>query len=583
MHVPEADEPCICGSLVTFDKCCQGETVFSLENEGGMHLETIGGTTLYRPSPTAENKFRLEISKAVRERFRPGVYQKYDEIQDILHFLVDWCGSKFDALIPFLASRDLLEFLLWQFDLTAGLDDKKRMGYLRREALQRWNSIGPTHERTLKYMAERITMLSPGELGNVPPTISSLDESFIYAEELVQNCILSDQTRILKDKTKIEIFDYGTFNYMDHQIEQQKFENFGLRVSIDAKRRSELFGGTSYESDFEKHALLLDAPLRAAIGVTFRQAIVMLTAIKNGCRAHPENDMAVKFIHLNDLLKNVSEAFGQEISTIRILVDGFSLRKEDLTKRAKKGEDLWNPKYEARAYRRALFVVPHHSGMHVIFTDRMFDEAFQILLGEVCFEEFPVEWKSPDVKNALSQIGIARGAWFEQVVATQMKAIGLNGVSSKKIFGKNRNSVKPPGELDFIGYSPADEALILFEAKMLQTGTEPKLWINQINSFIEDKFDKLGAIKQPCFLTKFKRKVGWLSENAASVIEALRSEGIEVRKAPTKVCFAFITYTPCPAAYFVKDVPCIALTEFLENYKANGSWPYKTGIQNFED
>lgn len=78
--------------------------------------------------------------------------------------------------------------------------------------------------------------------------------------------------------------------------------------------------------------------------------------------------------------------------------------------------------------------------------------------------------------------------------------------------------------------------------------------------------------------THLKNKVAWLSENSERVSNALRSEGVKITQTPNIILFGFLTYFPSPASYFMDDVPCIALTEFIDQYCQAKVWPYKAGV-----
>ena len=136
-----------------------------------------------------------------------------------------------------------------------------------------------------------------------------------------------------------------------------------------------------------------------------------------------------------------------------------------------------------------------------MFSDLMFEESFRVLRGEVCFEEFPDEWRSTSVNSALGVLGTERGAWFEREVDRQLEILGIRGVYSREAVGKGSMAISLPGEFDFIGYSGADNAVVFFEDKMLQSGTEPKLWKNEIAAFLQDKVKTNGKVSRKAYLT----------------------------------------------------------------------------------
>lgn len=153
-----------------------------------------------------------------------------------------------------------------------------------------------------------------------------------------------------------------------------------------------------------------------------------------------------------------------------------------------------------------------------------------------------------------------------------MTALDIQGFASRKTVGNGAITIKLDGEFDFIGWSAADKALILIETKMLQPGTEPGFWKNQVDQFI------LGKNGKESFIEKLDRKANWLAKNSTKVAASLRAENILMDEEPAKVLACFITYAPIAAAYFVENFPCVSLSEFVTAYKRSTTWPFHTGV-----
>lgn len=548
------------------------DLVLPITAGSGMHFEWIGGVKIYRPRPQSDSAIRRKAESSLREKFEPGIYNEVSQTQAILHRQVDFFGSRFDELITSLASRSFLEFVLWQYDQCGIVENRRKQGELSGEALRRWTNVNHLYPRALKYIAERITMIGPEEVADSrKPSIDEIDEVIICAEELVGYCITSDLTRLFPEKTQIVVQTKGQPTYCDHTVIDSGMEDFQSRIYKDTAIRDTLFDGVSYDLDHKAHAKYLDEPLFKTIGIRYSEALSILSKLRNGCTAAPGDPYQTKFVLLDGVVEKVAQIFDKPKDAVARLLSGFWLTKEALGARARVNEDLWKPANKSRAYRRALFVMPHSLGPHLAFSNQMFDEALVIMAGDVSFGSFPKEWLSPDVESALGKLVTIRGHWFEKQVQKNLQTIGIDGLIGKRSLGKGKYSIELPGEFDFIGWSQEDKALVLLEAKMMQAASEPGLWKNQCDSFTQIKDGEEN------FVQKLKRKSSWLANNAGLVSDALRAEGIATECDPNKILSGFITYAPIAASYFVQEFPCVALSEFMSDYNQIKTWPYSTG------
>ena len=536
-----------------------------------MLFHFIGGYEIYRPRPHIVNTIRPAMGKFLTEQYGPGLYTDEKAIQGILHRLVDFYGNYFDSLIPKLASRNFLEFILWQYDQCGRVNRLKRSGNLSGHALHTWNNVERNYGRTLKYIAERITMLAPNIVSEEKPSIDAVDQAYVCAEGLVTNCILSDQTRLHPRTTQLSIEEENGLIYIDHTLTDVRMSGFAERIFQDTGIRDTFFDGPNYELNSEEHSKLLDPVLRSSIGLTYKEALNILSRIRDGCTSHPDDPWGTKFVLIDGVVQKVAAMFNKPEDSIEKLLSGFWLTKETLLSRARPNEDLWKPSNHYRAYRRALFVMPHELGPHMAFSDNMFLEALTIMRGEVSYNAFPKEWRTPEVDNALGKLSTYRGHWFEKQVKMNMDSLGIFGFAGRTTLGRHATSIKLDGEFDFIGWSSADKALVLIETKMLQQATEPGLWKNQCDLFT------ITSPGKESYVDKLERKAIWLGKNAPAVVAALVAEGIAIHCEPEKVLSGFITYAPVAASYFVQNFPCVALSEFVSNYSQTKTWPYETG------
>lgn len=331
-----------------------------------------------------------------------------------------------------------------------------------------------------------------------------------------------------------------------------------------------MYGNVPYKLDVSAHARHLDAALQAHIGVSYLEAIEILQRLQIGVRPAVDKDSFPSIFVLQEaVMEKFAKAFNKPVESIMKMLAGFRLMKEDLIA---EGRAFWNPNFHYRAYRRGMFLWPHELGPHLAWSKYLYSEGLTTLLAEVCFGHFPKEWRSPSVDSKLGDIARENGQWFEMQVQKKLSEIGINGLASRTALGLGRYAMSiPAGELDFIGWCASTKSLVLLECKILQDGTEPRMWKNHFADF-------MGSKKEEGFIAKLARKAKWASENSELICEALRSEGIQIADHPVAIHSGFITYAPNAVSYFIDGFPCVSLPEFLADYKGDGTWPYDTGI-----
>lgn len=557
-------------------------SVFSVqsdqESQNKTHFEKFGPYKIYRPSPASDRAIRSKIEPLLKGSFAPGLYTTKQDVSAILFKQVEIFGDRFDSLIPELASIGLLEFLVWQYDLSGKVDDLLGKGKLTAQEAERWHALGPTFKRTLKYMAERITMLAPDSQTSETkmPSVKVLDEAFICAEELVDYCITADLSRIFPNHTTIKIGHEKDPKYIEHDIDHPNYPlsfraEFQLRIAKDANIRKKFYGDRYYFKDTKKITDYLDKPMQEALGFSFTEALQILRMLKENTRPAADNPMGTKFILQDRLIEGIADLLNKEPKVVSLMLSGVCLTKDKLLDRAKGDLDYWNPQFEERAYRKPFFTMPHELGPHLAFGDRMLDEAFVFLVHEIAFGKFPSEWSAPAVNIAVEELGNDRGKWFEGQVHHFLNQVGIQGFASRKTIGQGNKNIALPGEFDFIGWSAKDRGLVLIEDKMMLGTTEPKFWHSQLNTFL------VGTKKKEAYVSKLKKKAAWLKDNSTAVAAALESEGVQITENPTKVLTTFMLFTPFALEDLI-EFPCPTLPEFVESFTTTDYWPYKKGV-----
>jgi len=544
-----------------------------IDNQSGLNLEKFAGVQIYRPSYYSEVKSRTEAEANLRSKFRPGTYSDPATINSLLQHQFAHFSKKLGDLIPKAASRHFMEFILSQFDQASTIEDLNKQGGLNQAEAEKWDDIGPRFRRAVKYLAERVVQLQPDEAPEASEELLAelSDQIWIAAEEMVDLYILSDQTFMIFPKdTTVEIYPEGTTPFWELKL--HKTCNFSQDVNRDTANRS-IFVGPEISTpllNIDQHDQVIGSALKNAIGASYKEAISVLRMVVDGSQPAPDG-FPTLFVHFSNLVDIVSQHTQLLVKTVETILNGFTITK---AKMESEGREIWKPKQEYRAFRRAFFEMPHSSGTHIAFSKRMAMESWLQLTLNVVFNQFPVEWRNPSVDSGLAMLSNLAGTWFEKVVEENLGKIGFKGLRSiKKMIGEHQDKVYIPadvGEIDFLGYSENEKLMIIAECKMVQGSYEGKFFRDDMSDFVTSK---------KSYLSKFSRKVQWVIQNQGAVISALNSSGIYSTAVELgSIATAIITFFPNIAQYFIYEYPCVSLTNLMLDYREAGKWPYSVGI-----
>ena len=126
------------------------------------------------------------------------------------------------------------------------------------------------------------------------------------------------------------------------------------------------------------------------------------------------------------------------------------------------------------------------------------------------------------------------------------------------------------GEIDYLGYSPRESLLLIAECKASSIGSESRFFRNEVTQFVT---------RRNSHASRFRRKIKWVRENWEAVCRALESEH-DLQKlassvSPRAYAAVMITRRPTIAAHFIRDFPCVSLTELRTAQNEKGRWPYE--------
>ena len=132
-------------------------------------------------------------------------------------------------------------------------------------------------------------------------------------------------------------------------------------------------------------------------------------------------------------------------------------------------------------------------------------ECLLCLVDGTVFQRLPSEWRKPKTRKSLADLQTQAGEWFEKQVGRNMSDVGAIGrISLKKGIGLDADRLEIPsdvGDIDYLGYFPNQQLLVVLEDKMVDCGTlEPRYLRDDISSFVTGR--------KP-YADQLRRKVKW--------------------------------------------------------------------------
>ncbi len=494
-------------------------------------------------------------------KYRVGNYRDPEVTNAIIQHQFSFFSTQLTSLIPKIATRDALEFVLNQYEQAThilhgqGISDpvKKR----------HWLNTEGNFRRAMKYLAELISMQAPKVVLKISrrDAVRAMDQALLCAEMMVDMAEMSHRVHgVFPQDSFVTIHPPG--ETVDWEVHVDgRFSGYDVelmsRLERDRNHRHAFIEGHQFDIETEKHALVLNPVFEACYGWSYVRFIAGIGRIIENCHPAP-NAFPTLFIDRAKLIAQFTSN-GEPQAAVERMLAGFTVYPERMEE---EGRVVWNPKQENRAYRRGFFEFPHETGMHLAFSREMARESLIHLVNGVCYKRLPTDWHHPDIDKALEVLSRQSGLWFEDVVAKNLFKLGIAGGRAKGRVGHSANAVQIPeqvGEIDFIGYSQTDRLLVIAEAKMVYSGIEAKFWRDDVSTFVGRK----GS-----YAEKFRRKIEWVKSQRAAIAAAL---GI-----PTdpRIAPVMVTLYPCIAKSFIDDFPCVSLTELMLDYGQIKAWPY---------
>lgn len=542
-----------------------------------LNHKTLGGVELCRPNNVARMKIRYEAENHLRQQFEIGTYHDPKQINTILQHQILFLETKLERALQGLASYGFLEFILFQYDQAALVERSFKSGSLSGSDRDYWQEEGKIIRRSLKFIAERCVSLNPPESATCKEEeyVDRFDTICTCAEVLVNLSVLSDQTYYLFPKNSIlKILPEGEQFYYSLDLDtpgllEESTAEYDSRVRRDRQRRNKVMKETQFDLNIEEQAKYLDPGFQDLCGLSLREVVDVLVMVLEMSKPHPDR-FPICCIPLSAIYEGLRVNCGISKSAAETILSGFLLTPENLQMEAR---HFWNPKNRYRAYRRGIFQITRSDEKHLIWSDAMYKECFMVYRSGFAFGILPDEWiYSKRLVSAAGDLSVARGKWFEGKVLRILKKLGFLTISNRDSFGFPPNNIScPHGEIDILAYKPSDRLLFFGECKMVLSGSEPKLFKDELKDFVGDNNS---------FSEKHKKKVDWAKDNLDELLKALSSTGeIKADIQPKSLVSGIVTFYPSYASRFIDEFPCVSLTEFYYDLRnSRGRWPYKSGI-----
>jgi hypothetical protein len=543
----------------------------------GFNFEYFGETEIYRPNFVSELSVRQEAEEHLRSSFGTGIYTARDDINSILQHQFNFYDLKMKQLLPQIASRYFMQFVLEQYDAASTVFWNVEKGVVSAlDERQRWRDIGPDFRRAAKYLAECITMLVPTEepKAEQDKLVELIDRCWIFAELMVHHSVLSSQTYALfPNDTTLEIRPVGEHDWFILRLNDwSRFEAFDRRIKQDTSLRKNVLDETTLIYNRQRVTDVLDNHFKNSLGFSALQALQFGLHL-NANVEQPDSD--IPFFPESECLNMITGTVGCSESQARCLLDGLVLRRE---KMIEEGRVVWKPKQEYRAYTRPFFEFQHPDGTHFIWSKKMAEECLMMLYTRFVQKHVPPEWSVGTVPNALEEYSAQITKQFELTTIECLDQLGIKSDTFKSSIGQGGSQLQIPesiGEIDVLGYRKAEGLLVVGECKLVKSAVEPATFRDDVSKFTDGN---------NCYVSQLNRKTEWVRHNAKSVATALQSlkkfpKSIEVKK----IAPVLITFYPTFASLLFDDVPCVSLAEFNAEVKGSGQWPYQPTYAFSED
>lgn len=535
-----------------------------------------GADRFVRPRAEIQTDVAEGARAFVLAKFPPGRLTKKEDISLILNAFFEFYSMRLESVLRKVASHEFMEFVLNQYDLASRAWRQTPDEVSVEACLQGFEFI--LSRRSLKFIAERtaIRQSIPEFAPTGPPNL------FRYTEEAIMAGFMLAHLYMTSDKAfhilpgEMELRLYGAeapetsfgipigFHLTTSEANTLQDVKFSARLARDRNGRKKYFPTESMNFDFQRQSKTLDPSFVESFGCSYLKFLHILANIN--IHQPAPGSFPVMFYSKEGLEREiVLNGIGRGFDTAKTILAGFTLTSQ---KMKEEGRQIRLPNQEHRAFRRGYFEFPHATGIHLIWSAIMAEEALDHLVDGVCFKKLPEEWITPATRAALDVLSNEAGLWFEGHVNQNLRALGISGDRCKGRIVRAGVVINIPpdvGQFDFLGYSASENLLIVVESKMVEVGFEARFHRDEISQFVTGR---------KAHSSQLRRKVDWVANNRDQIVRAFNAQG-----SCPRVGGALVTLYPTYAACRIMDFPCVSLVEFMEDYHARGAWPYTAGVK----
>ncbi|MEZ8170020.1 MULTISPECIES: hypothetical protein [unclassified Vibrio] len=525
-----------------------------------LESRNFNGIEIFRPSKEHEKRVYDSIKESVFKNFDPGTYTDKNQIVEIVNFLYQEYYKILDENLPRVAPREFAAFLASEYERYGKVSDMYKQKKLSEKEQELWLSQASYARRGIKHLFELLCR-SKMDSSEVERTQEKQEDAisivFIAAEELVSLYMRSETYRSFLDSVTLRL---DPAEHIYFHAEEDSSINLDIRNSVLDFHK--YIPNPMLHNDIKAQEEILGESFVETLGLGFKDTIetIKWLIVTYSDENNPEH---LGFFELQEAVSVMIDHFRlTEEQGMRIL-EGFCLSSETMIER-----ELYKPKQEYRAYKRAFFKDQYEGKELVFFSPRMALECLELLISDVPFQKLPVEWKSKSIKSALDVLSFKAGRWFEKVVRQNIETLGIIGSSSVKALRisatEKLNVPAEVGEIDFIGFHEEQELLVIIEIKQVGFTTEPRMYLDDLSKFVT---------KPKSYSERFRRKFNWAIENVES-IEKHFLHNFNVDAKLNTAGYAMITLYPTTASTKIQDFTCISITDFMNQSLESTAWPF---------
>lgn len=520
----------------------------------------IAGIEIFRASAAHEERVYKRIKGAVFEAFSPGRYTDKDVIVEIVNLMFKEYYAILDEYLPKVSPREFVTYLASEYERYGQVSDAHKLNKLSEDEEKLWQPYALLARRGIKHVLEllcRSNMAASKVAKTQAEQEDAISMVFIAAEELVSLYMRSDNYRCFLDEVTLTL-DPSQFTYF--HVEEDGKLRFDIRESV--RDLEKYVPSPMFLQNTNAHAEILDASFVETLGLSYKDTLGTLRWIID-YYSDKRNPEALGMFEWKKAIETITLNFPVTSEQAELLLNGFCLSKQTMEDR-----ELFRPKQEYRAYKRAFFKDPVDGVDWVFFSRRMAQECLNILIADVPFRKLPPEWQSVSVKKSLDVLSLKAGRWFEHVVERNLETLGIAGSSSVKTLslgsGQTLKIPSEVGEIDFLGFDEAQKLLVIIEVKQVGFSTEPRMFRDDQSKFLDGSSS---------YSAKFIKKYNWVLENAESV-EKHFTHKFNLDTKLEQAGYAMVTLYPTIVSKKIKDFSCVSISEFMSRSLRSDAWPF---------